>query len=94
MNTVSAGAEALPKSSRADDAALDQFNVINDANLLRHLIDATDRLLLDVPLGDDGRDRDLQRIAGLVRIGRDLADQLSVDVAAIFQPKEMKPWMR
>jgi hypothetical protein len=92
-NTVPAADTGLPKSDDAD-AALDQFHLVNDANLLRHLVDAVDALLAEIPLGDDGRDRELQRIAALVRIGRDLADQISVDVAAIFQPKEMKPWMR
>ena len=67
-NTVPAADAGLPTDKDADDAALDQFNVINDANLLRHLIDATDRLLPDVPLGDDGRDRDLaHRRAGAHR---------------------------
>jgi hypothetical protein len=91
-STVPAADTGLPKSNRADDAAMDQYHLINDANLLRHLIDVADGLLLEHDFGDE--ERELQRIAGLVRVGRDLAEQLSVDVAAIFQPKEMKPGMR
>jgi hypothetical protein len=60
---------------------------------LRHLIDTVASVLLEFDYAATGRDRELERIAALVRIGRDLSDRLSVNVAAIF-PKELKPWMK
>jgi hypothetical protein len=90
-STVRANAEGLPTDNF--DAALDQFNIVNDANLLRHLVDTADSLMLELGSGP-GHDQEIERVSALVRIARDLSERLSVDVAAIFQPKEMKPWMR
>ena len=87
-DTVRAADESLPKDDRADDAALDQFNIINDANLLHHLIDAIDDTLTLNGCGF----QELNRACALVTIACNLSEQLSVDVAAIFEPREMKPW--
>jgi hypothetical protein len=71
------------------DTAFPPPNVINDANLLRHLLDATDDAVFEMEFPVGGRN-ELERIAALIRIARDLAGRLSVDIAGVFHPADVR----